>query len=137
MWVSDLKNSVNVATRSVGMLSYPRASKSNRMMCATFNCNTCTAIVSCFSSINDSDETDITSFSNKLFSHVRRVPKHNVLIIGGDMYVYISKSEKDNSQNSHKRNDKYLAEFSLENLPVYLNTTLKKEGKSMDLSLPK
>ena len=50
------------------------------MMVATLS----TMIISSYSPINPSDETDLITFYNELSSLVRSIPKHNVLIIGGD-----------------------------------------------------
>ena len=60
-----------------------------RNVCATFNYNPCTSIVSSNSPTNASDETDITTFYNELSSLVGHIPKHNVLIIGRDMNAHI------------------------------------------------
>ena len=57
-----------------------------RMMCASFNGNPCTKIISCFSPTDASDETDFIN-KNQLSSFVQYIPKHNVLIISGDIYV--------------------------------------------------
>ena len=54
-------------------------------MRASFKSNTCTTIISCYSPIKASDETDLITFFNEWSSLVRRVPNHNVQIIGGDM----------------------------------------------------
>ena len=37
-----------------------------------------------------SDEMDLITFSNELYSLVRCIPKHNVLIIGRDMNAQIT-----------------------------------------------
>ena len=58
-------------------------------MCATFNGNPCTTIVSRYSTANAPDELNVTTFYVELSSLVRHIPKHNVLIIGGDMNVQI------------------------------------------------
>ena len=62
------------------------------MMCASFNGNSCTTIVSCYSPTNASDETDIITFYKEHSFLVRYIPKHNVLI---DMNAQISKDEND------------------------------------------
>ena len=54
-------------------------------MVATFSGNPGTTIISCYSSTNASDETDLDTFYNELSSLVHSIPKHNILIIGGDM----------------------------------------------------
>ena len=53
-----------------------------------------TIIISCYSPTNVRDETDLIAFYNELFSLVRIIPKHNVLIIGGDMNAQIDKNNK-------------------------------------------
>ena len=48
---------------------------------------------------------------------MQTAPKHNVLIIGGDMNAQIGKSENNrfSLHNTSNRNGDLLAEFSLEN----------------------
>ena len=77
----------------VGMLLSPHALKSlnsiekiqPRMMVAIFNSNPSTMIISCYSPTNASDEKDPDTFYNELSSLVYSIPKHNILIIKGDM----------------------------------------------------
>ena len=76
----------------VGMLIGPRTLKSlniekiePRMIVATFNGNLSSTIISCYSPTNFSEETDHIAFYNELSSLARSIPKHNILIIGGDM----------------------------------------------------
>ena len=64
-------------------------------MIAAFNGNLITATFSFYSPINASDETDLITFYNKLSSLFRSIAKHNVLIIGGDMFVQIGKDESN------------------------------------------
>ena len=59
-----------------------------------------------------------------LSSLVQNIPKHNILIIGGDMNAQISKDE-NNKFSLHKlpnRNSEYLTAFSLKNSLSCLNT---------------
>ena len=56
-----------------------------RMMVTTFNGNLSTTTISCYSPNNVGNETDLIAFYNDLSSLVRSIPKHNVLIIGGDI----------------------------------------------------
>ena len=56
-----------------------------RMMVATFNVNPSTTIISCYGPTYVGDETDLIAFYNELSSLVRRIPKHSVFFIGGDM----------------------------------------------------
>ena len=63
-------------------------------MSALFNGNPSATIISCNSPTNASEEMDIITFYNELYSLVRYIPKHNVLIIGRDMNAQIGKEQK-------------------------------------------
>ena len=54
-----------------------------------------TTIVFCNGSTNARDESDITLFYNGLSSFIRNIPKHNILIIAGDMNAKIGKDENN------------------------------------------
>ena len=90
----------------VGLLIGPRALKTlnsiekiqPRMMVATFNGNPRATIVSCYSPTNVSEENEIVTFYDELSSLVRSIPKHNMLVIGGDMNAQIGKN--GNNKNS-------------------------------------
>ena len=83
----------------VGMLGISRALKSPnsieetqaRMVYATLNGNLCTTIVSYYRPTNLSDKTNIITFYNILYLIVLLIPKHNVLIIGGNIKAQIGK----------------------------------------------
>ena len=87
---SAWKNSVNAVISSVRMLLTPHALKSQnsiekiqpRMRYASSDDNSCTTIVSCYSSTNANDETDVITFYKELSSLVL---KYKVLITGEDM----------------------------------------------------
>ena len=97
---SAWKNSVNATVGDVGILIGPRALKSlnsieriqPRMMVATFNGNPRTTIISCYSPTNVSEETELIAFYDELSSLVHSIPKHNVLVIGGNMNALIGKN---------------------------------------------
>ena len=92
-----------------------------RMIVATLNSNSSTTIISCYSPTKANDEKDLDTFYNKLSSLVRSIPKHNVLIIGGDINAKISKNENNtfSEHNSWNRNEE-----------LYLNTRFqKRKGK--------
>ena len=55
------------------------------MMVATFNDNPRATIISYNSPTNVSEETELIAFYDELSSLVRSIPKHNVLVINGDM----------------------------------------------------
>ena len=57
---------------------------SPRIMIATINGNPQTTIISCYSPTNVSTEDEVEKFYEELTSVTRQVPKHNILIIGGD-----------------------------------------------------
>ena len=91
------------------------------MMCASFNGNWCTTIISCYSPTNASDETDIITFYNELSFLVQHIPKHNVQFISwGDMNAEIGKDENNKfCLNNLNGNEEYQADFSLENIHQY------------------
>ena len=87
------KNSVNATIGGIGMLIWPQALKplnsiekiQPRMIVATFNGNLRATIISCYCPTNVSEENELIAFYDELSSLVRSIPKHNVLVIGGDM----------------------------------------------------
>ena len=100
----------------------------SRMIVATFNSNSSTAIISCYSPSNPSNEMDLITFYNKLSSLVCSIPKHNVLIISRDMNTQIDKDENNKFclHNLLNRNGEHLTEFSLENGLTCLNSKFQK-----------
>ena len=138
--VSAWKNSVNATVGGVGMLIGPRALKTlnsieriqPRMMAATFNGNPKATITSCYNSTNVSKETEVVTFYEELSSLVRSIPKHNLLVIGGDMNAQILKNRnnKHSLRNKSNRNRQHLTDFMIENRLTCLNTNYqKREGK--------
>ena len=114
------------------MLIGPRALKTlnsieriqPRMMAAT--------IISCYSPTNVSEETELVTFYEELSSLVRSIPKHNLLVIGGDMNAQIGKNRnnKYSLHNTSNRNGQHLIDFMIENRLTCLNTNFqKREGK--------
>ena len=103
-----------------------------RMMVATFNGNPSATIISCYNPTNVSEETDLIASYNELSSLVRSIPKHNILIIDGDMNAQIGKNGnyKFSLYNLSNRNREHLTDFPLENRLTCLNTKFqKKKGK--------
>ena len=132
--VSVWKNSVNASVGWVGMLIGPRALKTlnsieriqPRMMAPTSNGNPKATIISCYSPTNVSEETE------ELSSLVRSIPKHSLLVIGGDMNAQIGKNgnNKYSPRNTSNRNGQHLTDFMIENRLTCLNTNYqKREGK--------
>ena len=102
-------------------------------MVATFNGNSSTRIISCYSPTNVSEETDLIAFYNELSSLVRSIPKHNFLIIGGDMNAQIGKNvnNKFSWHNSSSRNGEHQTDFTLENRLTCLNTKFQKRKRKL------
>ena len=102
-------------------------------MVATLNGNHSKTIISCYSRTNASKATDLIAFYNELSSLVRNIPKHDVLIIGGDMNAQISKnvSNKFSLHNSSNRNGEHLTDFTLENKLTSLNTKFQKRKEKL------
>ena len=137
--VSAWKNSVNATVGGVGLLIGPRALKTlnsiekiqPRMMAATFNGNLRATII-CYSPTNVSEETELVTFYDELSSLVRSIPKHNMLVIGGDMNAQIGKNGNNeySLHNTSNRNGQHLTDFMIENRLACLNTNYqKREGK--------
>ena len=104
----------------------------SRMMAATFNGNPRATIISCYSPTNVSEEAELATFYDELSSLVRIIPKHNVLVIGGDMNAQIEKNgnNKYSLHNTSNRNGQHLTDFTIENRLTCLNTNYqKREGK--------
>ena len=89
-------------------------------------------IISCYSPTNVSEETELVTFYEELSSLVRSIPKHNLLVIGGDMNAQIGKNRnnKYSLHNTSNRNGQHLIDFMIENRLTCLNTNFqKREGK--------
>ena len=86
-------------------------------MVDTFNGNPGTTIISRYSPTNFSEETYLIIFSNELSFLVRRIPKHIILLIGGDMNVENGKNvnRKFSLHKSSNRNGEHLTDSTLEN----------------------
>ena len=101
-------------------------------MVATFNGNSSTTIISCYSLTNASIETNLDTFYNELFSFIHGVPKHNVRIISGNVNAQIGKNvnNKFSLHNWSNRNGKHQTNFTLENGRTCLHTKCqKRKGK--------
>ena len=101
------------------------------MIVATFNGNPSATNI-CYSPSNVSEETDPIAFYNELSSLVHSIPKHNVLVTGGDMNAQMGKSlnNKFSLHNSSNTNGEHLTDFTIENRLTGLNTKFqKRKGK--------
>ena len=95
-----------------------------RMMAAMFNGNPKATIISCYSPTNVSEETELVTFYEELSSLVSSIPKHNLLVIGGDMNAQIRKNRNNeySLHNTSNRNGQHLIDFMIENRLTCLNT---------------
>ena len=102
------------------------------MMAAMFNGNPRATIISCYSPTNVSEETELIAFYDELSSLVHSIPKHNMLVIGGDMNAQIGKNRncKYSLHNTSNRNGQHQTDFLIENRSTCLNANYhKREGK--------
>ena len=100
------------------------------MIVATFNGNPRPTIISCYSPTNVREETDPVAFYDELYSLVRSILKHNVLVIGGDINAQTGKNgnHKYSLHNSSNRNGQNQTDFTIENRLTCLNTNFQKKG---------
>ena len=107
---SAWKNSVNAATGGIGILVSSRAYSylsnieiiSPKIMMATFNGNPNTTIISCYSPKNVTEELEVEQFYLELAILTRKIPKHNMLVIGG--YLNAQLGQLNNSKFSYHTN---------------------------------
>ena len=80
---------------------------------------------------NVSEETEQVAFYDELSSLVRRIPKHNLLVIGGNMNAQIGKNENNNYSLhiTSNRNGQHLTDIMIENRLACLNTNYQRGGK--------
>ena len=137
---SALKSIGNSTIGGVGMLLSPHATKSlnsiekitSRILVATFQGNPEPILISCYSPTNIVDGQEVIDFYDDLSSLIRSVPKHNVLIIGGNLNAQIGQSihHKFRYHHTSNRNGEYLEHFLIENGLLCINTRFqKRKGK--------
>ena len=130
----------NSTIRGVGLLLSPKAHKAlnsvetinPRILIATFIGNPAVTVISCYSPTNVSNVDGREEFYAELSELTKAVPKHSVLLIGGDMNGKIGASDaKGSVYNKHtNENGQLLLNYLLECNLKPLNTSFKKrEGK--------
>ena len=87
--------------------------------------NPCITIVSCYSSTNGSDETDITTFYNELSSLVWYITKHKTLIISGGLNAQIGK-DWNNKFSLLKWREKRIKKFFVEGVKNQIQRLLSR-----------
>ena len=133
---SAWKNNANASVGGVGILLNPLAYKAaasveritDRIMVATFHGNPQTALICCYSPTNVSDENEVDNFYEVLESVTRSVPKHNLLIIGGDFNAHLGQQNGFKFAYHHQsnRNGIKMKDYLHANNLVCLNTTFRK-----------
>ena len=66
-------------------------------MAATFSRNPAVTIISCYSPTNASNDEEKGQFYTELTELTRSIPKHNIILIGGDMNARIGKRKAQGS----------------------------------------
>ena len=138
---SAWKSSVNATVGGVGMLIGPRALKSlitlreynigwwQLRLIATpeQQSSPATALPMVVK------KTELVTFYDELSSLVRSNPKHNVLVIGGDLNAQIGKNgnSKYSLHNTSNRNGQHLTDFMIENRLTCLNTNYQKRERKL------
>ena len=130
----------NSTIRGVGLLLSPKAHKAlnsvetinPRILIATFIGNPAVTVISCYSPTNVSNVDGREEFYAELSELTKAVPKHSVLLIGGDMNGKIGASYAKGSvyNKNTNENGQLLLNYVLECNLKPLNTSFKKrEGK--------
>ena len=85
-------------------------------------------IITCYSPTKVSKETEVDTFYTQLTDTIREIPKHNVLIIGGDFNAHLGQDNgyKFAYHQTTNRNGQMLNDFLIENNMICLNTKLQK-----------
>ena len=117
------------------MLLSPRAFKSlniiekiqSRIVCALFNCNACTKIIPCYTTINASDETNIVTFYKEQSSFIQRILKQS-------FYAQIFNDENNRFclHNYSNRREKYLEGVSILNWLAYFDFEFLKRWENYE-----
>ena len=133
---SAWKNSMNAATGGIGILLNSRAydkitsvEKINpRIMAIHFEGNPMTTVISSYSPTNVTDEQEVELFYTDLTAFTRNIPKHNVLIIGGDFNAHLGYDDghKYSLHRETNRNGNMLQSYLQENNLLCLNTHFQK-----------
>ena len=136
---SATNNLRNASVGGVGLLISPCASRSlnnvqkinSRVLKATFKGNPETTIICCYSPTNVDDMTKREEFYDELNGVVKAIPKHHILLIGGDFNAKLGRNEKLLTYNKQTNdNGLLLMEMMSENKLTALNCSFqKRHGK--------
>ena len=137
----------NATIRGIGMFLSPMAyrsllnveSISSRIMIVTFNGNPKVTVVSCYSPTNCSEEEEAQEFYDQLTELIKQVPKHNVMLIDGDMNAKIGTEDckGDILHINNNRNGEFMLNLITECALVNLGTNYcKLKGQLWTFTCP-
>ena len=104
-------------------------------MVATFHGNPKLTSISCYSPTNASTEEDAITFYIELISIIYQVPKHHVLVVGGDMNAKLGKGDvvRNGYHDVTNRNGQFMLDLIKEcNLLNISASFCEKRRKVMD-----
>ena len=145
---SAQKATNNSTIRGVGILLSPNAHKSlnsietinPRILIATFNGNPATTVISCYSPTNVTTPEEREDFYVELTELTKKIPKHNVTLITGDMNARIGESDARASayNTTTNENGQLLLDYAQEcNLKVLNTSFQKRKGKLWTYTSPR
>ena len=143
---SSTRNTIGASVGGVGFLLNPLASKSlcsvqkisSRIIVANFAGNPATTVICCYSPTNCADNSEVIQFYDDLRQTTKKTPRHNVLVVLGDLNAQIGKGDKNFTYNKvTNRNGKHLEDYLEECELKAINTMLqKKKGKLWTFQYP-
>ena len=132
--LSAWKNSINAANDGIGMLVRRQTYNiiasvemiSPIIMIVNFQENPQTSVISCYSPTNISDEQETEIFYTKRTCLTIKIPKHNVIIIRGDLNAHLGKDNgyKYAYHQTTNLNGQMLKDYLQENNMLCLNIHL-------------
>ena len=134
---SAWKNNMDSSIGGVAILLSPHPYKflnsiksiTPRILVANFNGNPQTTVICCYSPTNVIGEVECEKFYDELSHLTRQIPKHNVLIIGGDFNAHLGQDNgyKFAYHQQTNRDGTMLCNFLKEQNLIPLNTYFQKQ----------
>ena len=119
---SATRNTMNAAIGGVGILVNPQLKLalesietiSERTMIAIFNGNPKCTVISTYSQTNVTSEDTMQEYYSELTTLIHQVPKHNVLLLRGDMNAQVGPiSGEHHYYQKNNTNGELLANFNI------------------------
>ena len=136
---SATKNSINATVGGVGILLSPRAKTSlnfvskvsSRIIVATFNSNPMLTTICCYSPTNCAEVEVVETFYGELNDTISQVPKHNLLLVGGDFNAQLGRQEHRYSYHAQNNRNGAFMESVLTQFNLRATNTMfqKRDGK--------